>query len=108
MGFDAAHTNSNPYERTIGLDNVSQFTPLWNFAIGGMRYNSSPIVADGMVYVGSEDGTIYAFDATCHKSCQPLWSFATGYMIYASPAVADGMIYEGSYDGKLYAFGLAS
>jgi outer membrane protein assembly factor BamB len=61
-----------------------------------------------MVYVGSMDGKLYAFDASCLNACQPLWSFATGDGIRSSPAIAGGMVYVGSDDGKLYAFGLGS
>jgi outer membrane protein assembly factor BamB len=33
---------------------------LWSYATGG-AIRSSPAVANGMVYVGSEDGRLYAF-----------------------------------------------
>jgi len=36
-------------------------TKLWDVATGG-RITSSPVVADGVVYVGSHDGKLYAFD----------------------------------------------
>jgi outer membrane protein assembly factor BamB len=107
LGFDAAHTNHNPYEQTLGPGNVSRLTPLWSFTTEGAII-SSPAVAGGMVYVSSYDGKLYAFDATCRQKCQPLWSFTTGNGIYSSPAVADGVVYVGSDDHKLYAFGLAS
>jgi len=104
FGFDAAHTNHNPYEQTLGPGNVSRLTSLWSFTTGNSIV-SSPAVAGGMVYIGSEDGKLYAFDATCRQKCQPLWNFATGYAIDSSPAIAGGMVYVGSLDnGKLYAF----
>ena len=34
--------------------------PLWSFATKG-QIDSSPAVADGLVYIGSEDGRFYAF-----------------------------------------------
>lgn len=103
FGFDAAHTHNNPYEHTISTANVSQLTPLWSFATG-LEVASSPVVAGGMVYVGSLDYKLYAFDTSCRKDCQPLWSFATGSSIHSSPAVAGGMVYIGSDDNKFYAF----
>jgi eukaryotic-like serine/threonine-protein kinase len=109
FGFDAARTNNNPYEHILSPANISQVKPLWNFATGSY-ISSSPVVAGGMVYVGSEDRNLYAFDAMCRKNCQPLWSFASGmpegYLggITSSPAVAGGMVYVGSRDKKLYAF----
>ncbi len=103
FGFDAAHTHNNPYEHTLSPANASQLKPLWSFPTGG-EVLSSPVIADGMVYVGSRDKRLYAFDATCRNACQPLWSFLTGSDIYSSPAVAGGMVYIGSDDGKFYAF----
>jgi len=103
FGFDAAHTHNNPYEHTLSPANVSRLQLLWSFATA--KYiSSSPAVAGGMVYVGSHDKKLYAFDATCRNACQPLWSFATGGDITSSPAVASGMVYVFSDDGKLYAF----
>jgi serine/threonine protein kinase/outer membrane protein assembly factor BamB len=103
FGFDAAHTHNNPYEHTLGPANVSRLTALWTFTAGG-GISSSPAVAGGMVYVGSLDNRLYAFDASCRKDCQPLWSFATGSSISSSPAVAGGMVYVGSDDNKFYVF----
>ena len=103
FGFDAAHTHYNPYEHTLSPTNASRLKPLWSFATGG-DVNSSPAVAGGTVYVGSKDGKLYAFDASCRNACQPLWSFLTGGPIYSSPAVAGGMVYVGFNDYRLYAF----
>jgi len=60
------------------------------------------------VYVGSDDGRLYAFrSAGCGAAtCLPRWSYATGAAVKSSPAVAHGMVYVGSDDGRLYAFGL--
>ena len=103
LGFDAAHTGWNPYERVLNVANVKNVKQLWSFATGG-PIDSSPAVANGMVYIGSEDHRLYAFDGSCHRDCQPLWSFATGGPIDSSPAVANGMVYIGSEDHRLYAF----
>jgi outer membrane protein assembly factor BamB len=90
--------------------------PLWTGAIQpfGNYIVSSPAVANGVVYVGSEDGIIYAFSASgttnCSgtpKTCQPLWTGTTGGTMESSPAVANGVVYIGSDDGKLYAFSAA-
>ncbi len=81
-------------------------TPLWSGLAGKLIY-SSPAVADGVVYIGSNDHKLYAFAVGCSSgggSCTPLWTGATGSLIYSSPAVADGVVYVGSLDHKLYAF----
>jgi outer membrane protein assembly factor BamB len=58
-------------------------------------------VTKGVVYVGSQDNKLYAFDATDGSL---LWAAATAGSVKSSPAVANGVVYVGSYDGKLYAY----
>jgi outer membrane protein assembly factor BamB len=103
FGFDAAHTRSNPYERVLNTTNVTDIKQLWSFPTEAKIF-SSPVVANGMVYVGSYDHKLYTFDAACRHNCQPLWSFTTGDQINSSPAVANGIVYISSNDYKLYAF----
>ena len=69
----------------------------------GSYVNGSPVVANGVVYAGSDDNSVYALNA---RTGAKLWSYATGKPVQSSPAVANGMIYVGSEDGKIYAFGL--
>jgi eukaryotic-like serine/threonine-protein kinase len=71
----------------------------WKFQTGG-EVISSPAVAGGVVYVGSNDGRLYAIE---EASGALKWKLATGARITSSPAVADGVVYFGSYDGNFYA-----
>jgi hypothetical protein len=64
---------------------------------------SSPAVAGGRVYVGSDDAKVYCLDASTGAK---IWSYLTGDRVVSSPAIVDGVVYIGSYDGKVYAFGL--
>ena len=68
---------------------------------------SAPVVANGVVYVGSDDVTqgdnLYAFDA---RTGARLWSYVTG-IVFSSCAVANGVVYVGSEDQNIYAFGLS-
>jgi len=109
LGVDAQHTHDNPHEHILTYANVSHLVPDWSsFATGGSIF-SSPVVAGGVVFIGSLDGRLYAFDETGCDSppCAPLWtSPQTGDAIYSSPAVAAGVVYAGSLDHKLYAFHL--
>jgi outer membrane protein assembly factor BamB len=57
-------------------------TALWTATTGG-TIDSSPAVTGGVVYVGSSDGNLYAFDAAGNmncsgapKTCAPLWTAA--------------------------------
>lgn len=72
---------------------------VWMNASGDRVY-SSPAVVDGVMYVGSDDFNVYAFDA---ETGGEIWTFLTGGRILSSPAVADGIVYVGSYDTNLYA-----
>jgi outer membrane protein assembly factor BamB len=71
---------------------------LWRFRAGPIE--SSPLVSNGVVYVGSWDRHLYAIDAASgHAS----WAFATGDKVKGGAALAYGTVYFGSYDGRLYA-----
>ena len=104
--FDASgNTNCSGTPRTCA--------PLWSASVGPIG-DSSPIVANGVVYIGSTDDHFYAFDAAgvtncagTPKTCKPLWSAATGGAIQSAPAVANGVVYIGSTDDHFYAFDAA-
>jgi hypothetical protein len=105
FGFDAQHSGFNPYETKLSPATVATLVQAWTDPTGKAIF-SSPAVANGVVYVGSEDDKLYAFKAAgCGQSaCLPLWTATTGKAIFSSPAVANGVVYVGSSDGKLYAF----
>jgi len=73
----------------------------WAFTTGDVVYSSPAIGADGTIYVGSNDGKLYAINPDGTQK----WAFTTGGPIfYSSPAIgADGTIYVGSFNGNLYA-----
>ena len=73
---------------------------LWTYTTGAIIAQSSPAVADGIVYIGSEDHNVYALNATTGAL---IWSYSTGHIVDSSPAVADGVVYVGSVDSKVYA-----
>jgi outer membrane protein assembly factor BamB len=112
FGAGPAHTRDNASETAIGVANVATLANAWTEATGG-AIGSSPAVANGVVYVGSTDGKLYAYSltATCvtraHVGCPPVWTATTGGAVISSPAVVNGVVYVGSYDGKLYAFDAA-
>jgi outer membrane protein assembly factor BamB len=73
---------------------------LWEYQTGG-EVNSSPAVDNqGHVFVGSEDGKLYAFNPDGSLR----WSFATSGGVTSSPAIGqNGDIYVGSKDFTFYA-----
>ena len=96
-------TGYNPYENVLTPSNVSALTLDWSHTTGAMSY-SSPAVANGVVYVGSDDGKLYALDAVTGAL---KWSYFTRRgLIQSSPAVANGVVYIGSTDHNVYAFHL--
>jgi outer membrane protein assembly factor BamB len=71
---------------------------LWQFKTGG-RVFSSPVIADGTVYVGSNDHFLYAIDSAKGRQ---IWKFPTGANVTSTPAVANGSVYVLSLDGNTY------
>jgi outer membrane protein assembly factor BamB len=61
---------------------------------------SSPAVAEGVVYVGSANPNFYAVDA---KTGQEKWRFKVHFLVRSSPAVVNGIVYFGDWDRKVYA-----
>ena len=70
---------------------------------GGSDVNSSPAVANGVVYVGASDGVLYALSL---KDGKRLGSYTIGAPIASSPTISGGRLYIGAYDGNVYAFEL--
>ncbi len=77
---------------------------IWSFATSGWVM-TAPVVADGVVYFGSDDGNLYALSA---DSGELLWSFATGDAIRSIPAVVNGTVHFGSNDNHLYTLDAAT
>jgi outer membrane protein assembly factor BamB len=84
--------------------------PLWVGRTSGPIAYSSPTVAGGMVYVGTEQDTrLYAFPTSgCGAAtCAPAWmgtGFVTNTGVDGTPAIADGVVYIHANDPYLYAF----
>jgi hypothetical protein len=72
----------------------------WSRAVGTAISNdpiSMPTLANGVIYVGVNDGSVQAFSAA---SGAPLWnSGAHGFAVYAAPIVANGKVLSASWDG---------
>ncbi|MHC4983095.1 MAG: outer membrane protein assembly factor BamB family protein [Planctomycetota bacterium] len=75
-----------------------KLAPRWQFKTAG-AVKSSPVIAEGKVFVGSNDGNIYAIDL---RRGTKAWSYKTEDAVEAPPCVVDGRVYVGSTDGNLY------
>ncbi|MBV9149904.1 MAG: PQQ-like beta-propeller repeat protein, partial [Candidatus Eremiobacteraeota bacterium] len=71
----------------------------WRFRAKG-NLISSPAVADGMVFVGSSDGNIYAVRTS---NGARVWKSQTKGPVSSSPAVWNATVYAASVDGAVYA-----
>jgi len=93
--YNAQHTGQCLYDT---LKNNG--TLKWKYETGSQIWSSPAIASDGTIYVGANDGYLYALnpDGTLK------WKFKTGDSIYFSPAIGlDGTIYIGSEDHYFYA-----
>jgi outer membrane protein assembly factor BamB len=88
---DASHSST----AQIGPSNLSL---AWQFTTNGSVI-SSPSVADGILYVGSQDKSIYALGAW---SGNLIWKFTTQDAQVSSPAIVNGKVYTGGDDGYVY------
>jgi outer membrane protein assembly factor BamB len=71
----------------------------WKYPIGNW-VQSTPAVANGVIYAGNSQGGIYAINADTGILA---WEYTTGNLVFSSPAVVNGIVYVGSYDHNLYA-----
>ena len=71
----------------------------WKYRTNGQIF-SSPVITDGILFVGSNDKNLYAIDAATGKMN---WKTNLGGAVFSSPAVTTGSVYVGSSDGNMYA-----
>ena len=86
--------------------NASTGAKLWSYTTGDV-VRSSPAVANGVVYISSDDEYLYALNASTGAL---LWSYGPGgafSVAPSSPAVANGVVYFGVWGppvgGTVYA-----
>ena len=77
---------------------------LWTYKTNGSIF-SSPQVDSDRVYVGSHDGSMYAFGK---NTGEVMWRYSTGGSILSSPDVVGGAVYFASGDGYIYSLAAAT
>jgi outer membrane protein assembly factor BamB len=110
-GQNPGRTNYSQDERIISAANVAQLVSRWQVPLGnnGNPSSSSPVVANGRVFVGSsapEWPNFYAFDAA---SGAPSWSANVGYFnscdsvgIGSTAAISGTVLAVGGGDSAYY------
>ncbi len=88
-----------------GLICIDAFTggELWKQDLSPSFVMGSPLVSDGMVYVGVTGNYAYAFDVAGGYK----WGYKTDGPVYSSPAADGDMLFFGSDDTKLYALNVS-
>ena len=89
---DAANTGYSPNGVT---------SPDWSATIGSPVLSSPAIGLDGTIYVGANNGYLYALKGT---DGSVLWKYKTGGRVASSPVVTkNGVVFVGSADKSVYA-----
>jgi outer membrane protein assembly factor BamB len=97
--FDQNHTGVQPFENVLNASNVPMLQLSWQAQLGALVDYSSPAVVNGVAYIGSSDGRLWAYPA---KGCgqqictAPLWSSTSVGQIIDAPTVVNGLVYVGS------------
>lgn len=99
-GHDLANTRNQDKEKLIGPDNVAELEPAWVFSVGeaggvgvpgfaGGTFESTPMVADGCVFIGTQTGWIFALNADNGKL---VWQKDIGATV-TTLSVANGRVF---------------
>jgi outer membrane protein assembly factor BamB len=85
-------------------------TRLWSLQLGVEPIRGTPMIANGVVYIGNMDGQFFALDEATGKTLwqQPIGTGGSPYGVESAPALAGGTVYVNGNDGLLYAFDAAS
>jgi outer membrane protein assembly factor BamB len=88
----------NPAHLAAAQSGPISLALLWNYTTTG-AVSSSPSIADGRVFFGSQDKNVYCIDA---QNGSFIWKFPTSSRIESSPALSNGKVYIGPDDGNVY------
>ncbi len=91
---DPAHTGVSNAKLFEGQGGVR-----WRVKTGG-SVRSSPAVTETRVFVGSDDGYLYAID---RRAGRTVWRFRAGGAVAASPAVARDLVVAATLQGRIFA-----
>src|SRR5258708_10844281 len=90
----------NPRLTGIGSEVPATLSLKWTYE-GGESFESSPVIADSVVYAGAGNGDLLAIDLETGKL---RWKYSTGNLIgESSPAVSAGLVYIGDLGGVVHA-----
>ncbi|MGD8238563.1 MAG: PQQ-binding-like beta-propeller repeat protein [Armatimonadota bacterium] len=102
LRFELLDTEERLTSRTVAFwMEGGPFRIAWKQQLEG-SCQSTPVVAQGRLYVGGNGGGLYALDAATGER---LWRYPTGGEVRSRPALAEGddAVYFGSAEGSVYA-----
>jgi outer membrane protein assembly factor BamB/tRNA A-37 threonylcarbamoyl transferase component Bud32 len=82
-----------------GVQPTNEVQEIWTFECED-EIRGSPVVKDGIVFVGCYDNNLYALNA---QTGEFIWKFATDGGIPTQPAVNENIVFVASEDARLYA-----
>ena len=99
--FSANRAGVQPFENVLNQSVVPMLQVAWADRLGNTVDFSSPAVVNGVAYIGSSDGVLWAYSATgCGSTASlcsnPLWRSTNLAQIMDSPTVSGGFVYVGS------------
>jgi polyvinyl alcohol dehydrogenase (cytochrome) len=123
FAYNAAHSSENANAVSITSSNAGTLTQAWQFVTPGptkpgqpkASFDGSPVVADGLVFIGSNTGLFYALDEATGAVA---WSLNTGYLpkytcpaagirdtatVAVDSATGDATVYFAGANGQLWA-----
>ena len=128
FGFDVSHSSTNVAAASVTPQNAGTLTQAWQFVtppptVAGqphIGFDGSPVLADGMVFVGSDTGVFYALK---EDTGAVVWSLNAGFIpkytcsaagitdtatVATDPTTGKPTVYFASANGKLWAVDAAS
>ena len=101
------HRHSDGAVAGLDRNNVDQLALKWVFAYpGALRARSQPLVHDGVIFVGSQSGDIYALDL--ESGCAH-WTYSAGAEVRSSLSLGrvsgreDPVLYMGDFSATVHA-----
>jgi outer membrane protein assembly factor BamB len=83
-------------QQPISSSNLRTLRVAWTASVGPNPSLSYSTLSGATLFIGSEDGNLYAFPASCqaqHGTCSPLWVGRVGAPVQSPPVVAGGIVY---------------
>ena len=92
-------SSSSGADGTLYAIDIEAADPVWQYRAGGPIW-STPVVADGVAYIGSLDHKVHAVNV---EDGSPKWAYSTGGAVVSGIALHEGLVIFGGFDSTLYA-----